>query len=172
MNRHIATLGVLLMLLLSTPAASQLAHKKETLRGHRKVFLSVTTPATEDATRHLGLVQSSLERYVLTQLEKAGLTASTEFTDQTLLLEIQVDVHKVLRADSRDVFAFVSRFEAIQAARLAANGEAALAVTWRAMQFGAVTSDQAHLLRDSVVNNLEAFLRDWEAAQDARTPSP
>jgi hypothetical protein len=174
MNRYIATAGagLLMAVLLTTPAAAQLAHKKETLRGHRKVYVSVTTPATEDATRHLGLVQPSLERYILAQLSKANISASAEFTDQTLILEIQLDVHKVIRADNLDVFAFISRFEAIQAARLATNGDAALAVTWRATQFGAVTVDQAHLLRDSVINNLDAFIRDWQAAQDPATPLP
>jgi hypothetical protein len=174
MNRSITvtSLAALVVLLLTATAASQLGHKKETLRGHRKLFVSVTTPATDDATRHLGLVQSSLERYILAQLDKANIEASTEFTDQTLILEIQVDVHKVLRADQVDVFAFISRFEALQAARLATNGEAALAVTWRATQFGAVTADQAQLLRDSVIRNLDDFIRDWQSAQHSNQPTP
>lgn len=154
------------VLLFAAPAAAQLAHKKETLRGHRKVYVSVTTPASDEVTRQLGLVQSSLERYILAELNRANIPASTELTDQTLILEIQVDVHKVLRADNLDVYAFVSRFDALQAARLATNGEAALAATWRTTQFGAVTANQAQLLRDSVIRNLEEFIRDWQAVQN------
>ena len=146
---------------------AQLANKKETLRGHQSVFVAVTTPESDDAVRQLGLVKSSLERYILAQLAKANIPASVVFTDQTLILEIQVDVHKVIQTHDLDVFAFVSRFDAIQPARLATNRQAALAATWQATQFGAVTPQQSHLLRDSVITNLDAFIRDW---QEVRQP--
>ncbi len=113
------------------PTSAQLASRKETLRGHRSVFVAVTTPESEVAVRQLGLVKPSLERYILAQLAKANIPASLEFTDQTLILEIQIDVHQVIQAKDLDVYAFVSRFDAIQPARLATNRQAALAVTWR-----------------------------------------
>ncbi|MCA9153017.1 MAG: hypothetical protein KDA92_27130, partial [Planctomycetales bacterium] len=87
------------------------------------------------------------------------------FVDQTLILEINVDVHKVSTTGTEPIFAFVSQFEAAQAARLAANRQSALAVTWKSMRFGAVTKAQAGLLRDSVVANVDEFVRDWKSAQ-------
>jgi hypothetical protein len=113
-------------------AGAQLANRKETLQGHRAVFVAVTTPAAEEVTRDLGLVKASLERYILDHLTKAGIPASTEFVDQTLVLEITVDVHKVIQSEDLAVFAFVSQFEALQAARLAANRQSALVTTWKA----------------------------------------
>jgi hypothetical protein len=162
-----------ILLWMATDAArGELANKIETLRGHQSVFVSVSTPQSEDAIRRLGLVKASLERYIIARLADAKIPASLEFTDQTLILEIQVDVHKVAQGNQLDVFAFVSQFDAIQAARLAANRQAALAATWRATQFGAVTSEQAHLLRESVVSNLDNFIRDWQTAQTAESGSP
>jgi hypothetical protein len=163
----LVTVGVSLLLALSIAgsASAQLANRRDTLRGHQRVFVSVTTPQSDDAVRQLGLVKASLERFIIARLTQANIPATTEFTDQTLILEIQVDTHKVLRAQETDVFAFVSRFEAIQAVRLATNRQPALAATWRATQFGAVTAEQAGLIRDGVIKNVDDFIRDWQAAQ-------
>jgi hypothetical protein len=166
------TAGGILLWFATSPAWGELANTKETLRGHQSVFVSISTPQSDDAIRRLGLVKASLERYVLTRLADAKIPASLEFTDQTLILEIRVDVHKVTQGNELDVFAFISQFDAIQAARLATNRQAALAATWRATQFGAVTSKQAHLLRESVISNLDGFIRDWQAAQAAESDSP
>jgi hypothetical protein len=157
-------------LLAASVARADLANRRDTLRGHTKVFVAVTTPETDDAVRRLGLVKTSLERYILKRLGEANIPASLEFTDQTLILEIHVDVHKVTQGNAVDVYAFISRFEAIQAVLLATNRQSALAATWRATQFGAVTTEQAHLLRDSVAKNLDQFIADWQAAQE--TPAP
>jgi len=151
----------------ASSSSAQLANRKDTLQGHRSVFVSVTTPATDDATRDLGLIKGSLERYVLDQLTKAGIPAATAFTDQTLVLEINVDLHRVVQSGDVTVFAFVSQFEALQAAKLATNRQSALVATWKAVQFGAVTKAESHRLRDSVTTNLDQFIKDWQAVQAA-----
>lgn len=169
-------LGTMVLCTLSaTSSSAQLANRRDTLQGHRSVFVAVTTPATDDATRDLGLIKASLERYILDQLTKAGIPAATAFTDQTLVLEINVDLHRVVQSGDVTVFAFVSQFEALQAARLATNRQSALVSTWKAVQFGAVTKAEAHHLRDSVTTNLDQFIKDWQAVQaapPADRPSP
>ena len=99
------------------------------------------------------------------RLKESRIEVSTEYTDQTLILEIQVDLLKVIQSDDVDVFAFISQFEAIQPARLATNHQAALVTTWRSTKFGAVTPAQAGLLRDSVLQNLERFITDYLEVQ-------
>ena len=148
-----------------TDVRAQLANRKETLRGHRTIYLSISTPETDDAVRQLGLKQESLQRYVVQRLQESRIEVSTEYTDQTLILEIQVDLLKVIQSDDVDVFAFISQFEAIQLARLATPGQAALVTTWRSTKFGAVTPAQAGLLRDSVLQNLERFITDYLEVQ-------
>ena len=145
-------------------ASGQLASNKETLQGHSSVFLSISTPEHDATGRHLGLKKESLERFVLSRLEKNGIKVSTTFTNQTLILQVQVDLLKVIQSGDTDVYAFVSRFEAVQAARLATNRQSALATTWKTTKFGAVTRQQAHLLRDSVVQNLDQFITAWSQA--------
>ena len=145
-------------------AWGQLASNEQTLQDHRSVFLSITTPAFDETGRQLGLKKESLERFVLSRLKKNGIQVSTTFTNQTLILQVNVDLLKVLRSNDTDVYAFVSQFEAVQAARLATNRQSALATTWTATKFGAVTREQASLLRDSVVQNLDQFIAAWNEA--------
>lgn len=163
-----AWLGCLAWLLLGswpTLSEAQLANKKETLRGHRTIYLSIVTPETEQAVQQLGLKKESLERYIIEQLRENGFEVSTDYTNQTLILEIQVDLLKVAQATDSDVFAFISQFEVIQPARLATNRQAALVTTWRATKFGAVSRAQANLLRDSVLQNLTQFIEDYRSVQ-------
>jgi hypothetical protein len=142
-------------------ASGQLASNSETLQGHSSVFLSISTPEIDQTGRNVGLKKESLERFVLGRLEKSGIKVSTTFTNQTLILQVHVDLVKVIQSGETDVYAFISRFEAIQAARLATNRQSALATTWKATKFGAVTRQQANLLRDSVVQNLDQFIAAW-----------
>ena len=116
-------------------ASGQLASNKETLQGHSSVFLSISTPELADTGRHVGLKKDSLERFVLNRLQKSGIQVSTTFTNQTLILQVHVDLVKVIQSGETDVYAFVSRFEAVQAARLATNRQSALATTWKATKF-------------------------------------
>ena len=160
------SIALVLSLILVTNAFAELASSKDTLRGHESVFVTVITPETDDAVRRLGLVKSSLERYLLDRLTQAEIPASSQFTNQTLILEVHVDIHRVVQSGNVDVFAFISRFDALQAVQLA-NRRAALATTWRATRFGAVTTVEADLLRDSVIKNVEQFIQDWTAAQSA-----
>lgn len=154
-------------------AQAQLAGRQETLRGHRQIYVAVSVPEDDATTRELGLRKATLERYILDRLKEQNVPASTEFKDQTLILEIRVDLHEALKADGKRVFAFLSQFDCMQAARLATNRQSTLAATWRATQFGVISRDQAQLLRDSVLRNLDAFVADWKEAQkdDATTPS-
>ena len=168
--RSFCTACVLLLLSVNSVLA-ELASSRDTLRGHHNVFISVTTPETADAIGKLRLVKSSLERYLVDELKKSQIHASVRFTDQTLILEVHIDIHRVTQSNKADVFAFISRFDAIQAVQLV-NRQAALATTWRATQFGAVTPDQAGLLRSSVIKNLQQFIGDWEAANSAPNQSP
>lgn len=150
-------------LLLGAPVRSvdaQLANKADTLAEHERVFLSVTTAQLGETA--LGLKKESLEKHLVEQLEEANISVSTRFTNQTLILEVTIDLHKIAESDDVNIYAFVSRFEAIQAARLATNNQAALASTWDATQFGAVTKPEANRLRDSVTTNLKAFLEAWK----------
>lgn len=160
--RIATTLVILLSIAQAT--SGQLASNKQTLQGHTSVFLSISTPEIDETGRQVGLKKESLERFVLTRLEKDGIEVSTTFTDQTLILQVHVDLLKVLESGETDVYAFISRFEAVQAARLATNRQSALATTWKATKFGAVTRQQAHLLRDSVVQNLDEFIAAWKDA--------
>ncbi|MCA9149239.1 MAG: hypothetical protein KDA92_08075, partial [Planctomycetales bacterium] len=50
---------------------AQLANQKGTLRGHQAVFISVTTPQTDEARKQLGLVRESLERFIIERLTAA-----------------------------------------------------------------------------------------------------
>jgi hypothetical protein len=168
-------LGCLACLLLGswpTFSNAQLANKKETLRGHRTIFLSIVTPETDEAIQQLGLKKDSLERYILEQLRQNGFEVSTQYTNQTLILEIQVDLLKVAQSTDADVFAFISQFEAIQPARLAANRQAALVTTWRSTKFGAVSRAQVNLLRDSVLQNLAQFIADYRSVQPPNENAP
>lgn len=154
-----------LYLLAANSATAQLAGRQETLRGHRQIYVTVTLPEAEETTRELGLRKATLERYVLDRFKENNIPASTEFTDQTLILEIRVDLHEALKADDKRVYAFLTQFDVMQAARLATNQQSTLAATWRATQFGVVSRQQANLLRDSVLRNLDAFIADWKAVQ-------
>ena len=144
---------------------AQLANRKETLQGHRSIFLTVNIPESDEVAQQFGLRKESFERYLLQQLQQTGVPVSNHYTDQTLILEIQVDLLKVIESDEGEVFAFISQFEAIQPARLATNQKAALVTTWRSTKFGAVTLAQKNLLRDSVLQSLEQFLRDFQEVQ-------
>ncbi len=97
---------------------AELANRKETLEGHHSIFLSVNIPEAEEAAQRLGLKKESLERFLIDRLQKGGIAASLEYVDQTLILEIQVDLLKVIQAEDSDVYAFISQFEAIQPAQL------------------------------------------------------
>lgn len=158
------TTTLFLLASLTQTASSQLASNAETLQGHRGVFLSISTPEVDVTGRHVGLKKESLERFVLRRLEKNGIKASTTFTNQTLILQVHVDLLRVIQSGETDVYAFISRFEAVQAARLATNRQSALATTWKATKFGAVTRQQANLLRDSVIQNLDLFIAAWNQA--------
>ena len=153
--------AVATLVLAANSAQAQLASNKETLRGHQNVFVSVSTPDSEVAVNDLKLKKESLENFVVKRLRRNNIDVSTTFTNQTLILEIKVDLVKVASVDDQDFFAFVSQFEAIQAARLATNKQGALATTWRETQFGGITRENARLLRESVILNLEKFIADW-----------
>ena len=144
--------------------SAQLASRRETLRGHREVFLSVNISDSETANRTFGLKKDSLEKFLLGRLAEAGISAANEYQTQTLILEIQVDLHQVVQVDDDQVYAFVSAFDATQAAKLATNREAALVTTWKSLRFGAVSQSQSQLLRDSVIQNMDQFIEDWQAA--------
>jgi len=166
MNAHWLWISTTLSLLasLAQTTSGQLASNTDTLQGHSNVFLSISTPEGDATGRHVGLKKESLERFVLSRLEKNGINVSTTFTNQTLILQVHVDLLKVIQSGETDVYAFISRFEAVQAARLATNRQSALATTWKATKFGAVTRQQANLLRDSVIQNLDQFIAAWHEA--------
>lgn len=150
---------------LSGPAFAQLSSDVASLQGHERIFVAVSTPNTDVATQDLGLRKESLEKYILKRLEKAGVDASTTFTDQTLILEVNVDLIKVVESDGVRIHAFVSNFEAVQATVLAKSRRTSLATTWKSHKFGAITKEQSKLLRESVVKNLDNFIKAWEEAQ-------
>ncbi len=158
--------ALLFAALSSSTGRAELASRKETLQGHRSIFLTVSIPESDDVAQQFGLRKESFERYLLQQLQQTGVPVSNRYTDQTLILEIQVDLLKVIDSDEGEVFAFISQFEAIQPARLATNQKPALVTTWRSTKFGAVTLAQKNLLRDSVLQSLEQFLREFREAQE------
>jgi len=140
----------------------QLASNKETLRGHTSVFVSVSSPDNEFTRNVLKIEKESLERFIVSQLEREGINASTTFTNQTLILEIKLDLVEVASINGEGMYVFVSQFQAIQAAKLATNRQPALATTWQQVQFGGITQQNAPLLRDTVDQNLEKFIADWK----------
>lgn len=154
---------LILSTLSSQETSAQLASRRETLRGHEQIFLNVNISDTEATNQTFGLRKESLEKFLLRRLDEAGIKATNQYTAQTLILEINVDLHQVAQTNEEQVYAFVSQFDAIQAAKLATNHEAALATTWKSLQFGAVSKAQSQLLRDSVVQNLDRFIEDWQA---------
>ena len=141
---------------------AQLASNEDTLRGHTSIFVSVSIPDNEFARTVLNLEKEPLEGFVVHRLEQEGIHASTTFTNQTLILEIKLDLVEVASIDDEQMYVFVSHFQAIQPAKLATNRQAALATTWQRVQFGGITEQNASLLRETVFQNLEKFIADWK----------
>lgn len=157
----------LVSLLYTSPAVGQTVSERGSLNGHQGVLLVINIPRSEPVHR-LGVRRTSLEQFVLRRLKKEGIEASTKFTGQTLVLELRVDVFKVIESGDTTVYSFVSDLEASQVARLVALDKMGLAVTWSSTKFGIVTRSQPHVLRDAVEQTVKNFLNDWNAA---RAPS-
>ncbi len=125
---------------------AQLASNEDTLRGHTSIFVSVSIPDNEFTRAVLKLEKEPLEGFVVHRLEQEGIHASTTFTNQTLILEIKLDLVEVASINDEEMNVFVSHFQAIQPAKLATNRQAALATTWQRVQFGVSPANEATCL--------------------------
>ncbi len=160
--------------IIAAPLVSRPSSRGETLAGHERIHLAVRLPENSSQLRALGVRRASLEQFVLNLLRGAGIDASTEYSDQTLTLQMSLETASLTDAGRRiaevEDIAYLVELDAIQGAKLATNRQAALVSTWRTLQLGLVRRGATAPLRQSVERSVTTFIAQWKLVHPAPRP--